>query len=153
MSEKQLTQAIKEARPRLILVSPLAAKIIIIFAVINVLLGLSLATTQATLTTPLAVAPSPGFYQLWGLLFGLLGLVMFWAYRRNSWRIMRHTMVVGMAFKFAWAIALVVRYVSGEFTNPFVLIVWVGLAAIQAVTYVHFMPIPTIEKGTRDANL
>ena len=153
MSSREISQAIKEARPKLILVSPLAAKIVIIFGVLNILLGAGFIFTQAVLATPLAIAPTLLAYQLWGLAFFALGVAMLWAYKRNSWRIMRHTMVIGIAIKFAWAIALVIRYVSGEFTNPFVLIVWVGLAAIQAVTYVHFMPIPTIEKGTRDANL
>lgn len=153
MSNKEVIQAIKEARPKLRDVSPLVAKIVIIYGVMNLLLGAGLALTQAQLATPLAIAPSMFYYQLWGGAFIVLGAIMLWAYWHNNWRLMRHTMVLGMAFKFAWAIALVIRYVSGEFTNPFVLIVWVGLAAIQAVTYVHFMPIPTIEKGTRDANL
>lgn len=153
MDQFEITQAIKEARPRLARVSPLVAKIVLGFGVINLLLGLGLVTTQAKLSTPLVVAPSIGFYQAWGVAFILLGLAMLWLYKRNSWRGMRYTFVIGMCFKFAWAIALLVRYVSGDFANPLVLIIWLFFAYIQAVTYIHFMPQPALDKWAKDAGI
>lgn len=153
METREIAQAIKEARPKLARVSPLVAKIVIGFGVINILLGIGLATTQASLATPLVVAPERFYYQLWGFLFFVLGVAMLWLYARNSWRGMRYTFVIGMCFKFMWAIALVVRYVSGEFSNPIVLIIWLFMAYIQAVTYLHFMPQPALGKGAKDAGL
>lgn len=149
----EIAQAIKEARPKLKRVSPLVAKIVIGFGVINILLGIGLATTQASLATPLVVAPEQFYYQLWGFLFFTLGVAMLWLYARNSWRGMRYTFVIGMCFKFMWAIALVVRYFSGEFSNPLVLIIWLFMAYIQAVTYLHFMPQPALDKGAKDAGI
>jgi len=153
MDSHEISQAIKQARPKLSSVSPLAAKIVLGYSVVNILLGWGLASTQATLATPLVVAPEPYFYQIWGVLFITLGLFMGITYKRNSWKWMRYSFVIGMCFKFAWAIALLVRYVSGEFSNPLILIIWLFFAYVQAVTYVHFMPIPTIEKGAEDADI
>lgn len=153
METKEITQALKEARPKLSRVSPLVAKIVLGFGAINILLGLGLATTQAKLSTPLVVAPSAGFYQAWGIAFVLLGVAMLVLYRRNSWRGMRYAFVIGMCFKFAWAIALLLRYISGDFANPLVLIIWLFFAYIQAVTYIHFMPQPALDKGAKDAGI
>lgn len=150
MDKLNVHQAIKEARPKLSRVSPLVAKIVIGFGIFNLLLGWGLITTQATLATPLVIAPTPFAYQLWGGAFAFLGVLMLWGYQQNKWKFMRQTFVIGITFKFAWAIALVIRYVSGDFTNPFLLIVWVFTAYIQAIAYVHFMPTPKIDKGVKN---
>lgn len=78
---------------------------------------------------------------------------MLWLYARNSWRGMRYMFVIGMCFKFMWAIALVVRYISGEYSNPIILIIWLFMAYVQAVTYLHFMPQPALDKGAKDAGI
>jgi len=152
METREITQAIKDARPKLSVISPLVAKIVIGFAVLNLLLGAGLASTSALPSTPLIVAPTAGAYQVWGGLFFILGLVMLWVYRKNNWKVIRYTFVIGMCFKFAWAIALAVRYVSGDFGNPLVLIMWLFIAYVQAAAYIHFMPIPQIQKGAEDAD-
>lgn len=152
METREITQAIKDARPKLSVISPLVAKIVIGFAVLNLLLGAGLASTSALPSTPLIVAPTAGAYQVWGALFFILGLVMLWVYRKNNWKVIRYTFVLGMCFKFAWAIALAVRYVSGDFGNPLVLIMWLFIAYVQAAAYIHFMPIPQIQKGAEDAD-
>lgn len=152
METREITQAIKEARPKLSVISPLVAKIVLGFAVLNLLLGAGLASTSALPSTPLIVAPTSLAYQIWGAAFFVLGLIMFWAYKRNNWKIIRYTFVLGMCFKFAWAIALAVRYFSGDFGNPLVLIIWLFIAYVQAASYIHFMPIPQIQKGAEDAD-
>lgn len=153
MDSHEITKAIKEARPRLASVSPLVAKIVLGYATINVLLGASLVATTAKLSTGLVIAPTQLAFQVWGALFAILGVAMFITYWRNSWKGMRALFVVGMCFKFAWAIALVIRLFSGEFSNPIILIIWLFFTYIQAVAYIHFMPIPTIEKGAKDADI
>lgn len=151
MDEKKITQTIKEARPKLSVISPLVAKIVLGFAVVNILLGWGLAAKVARLDTSLVISPSQFTFQLWGGAFILLGIAMLVTYALNQWKAMRATFVVGMAFKFAWAIALVVRYLSGGFDNPILLIIWLFFAYIQAVTYLHFMPLPIIQKGAENA--
>lgn len=152
MDTREITQAIKEARPKLSVISPLVAKIVLGFGVINVLLGIGLATTKAQLASPLVIAPNTGAFQLWGALFFVLGVLMLWGYWRNNWKFLRHTFVIGILFKFMWAVALLLRYISGEYSNPTLLMVWLFFAYIQAVTYIHFMPIPQIQKGAEDAD-
>lgn len=153
MDSHEVTKAIKEARPRLSRVSPLVAKIVLGYAVVNVLLGVSLAITTARLSTGLVIAPTQFAFQVWGVLFTILGIALFYTYWKNSWKGMRGLFVVGMCFKFAWTIALVVRLFSGDFSNPIILIIWLFFTYIQAVAYIHFMPIPTIEKGAEDADI
>lgn len=145
-----ISHSIKEARPRLSKVSPLAAKIVLGFGIVNILLGLGLASTQARLATSLVIAPNQFAYQAWGAAFTFLGILMLLGYYHNEWKFMRQTFIIGMAFKFAWAIALVVRYTSGQQSNPLLLIIWLFFAYIQAVTYIHFLPIPTVARGGED---
>lgn len=151
MDETKISNAIKEARPKLSTISPLVAKIVLGFAGVNLLLGYGLISTKAQLATPILVAPTIESFQYWGIAFGLLGLAMIGGYIANNWKFLRATFVIGMLFKFAWLIALGSRYFAGDYDNPILLIVWLFFAYIQAVTYVHFLPLPVIQKGAEDA--
>lgn len=152
METNEITQAIKEARPKLSVISPLVSKIIVGFIVMNILLGVSLITKFGFIVNGLVIAPNEFIFQLWGAVFVLLGITKLIAYRKNNWPLIRHILVVAVFIKLIWAIALVIRYVSGDFSNPFLLIVWLFITHVQAATYVHFMPIPQIQKGAEDAD-
>lgn len=150
-TQKQITEAIKEVRPKLSQISPLVAKIVLGFSGVNLLLGAGLFTTQSKLASPLVIAPNELSFQLWGAAFFVLGLLMAYGYWRNNWHFMRQTFIIGMVFKFCWFAALVIRYFSGEYNNPTLLVVWLFFAYIQAVTFIHFLPTPYIQKAAEDA--
>lgn len=150
-TQKQITEAIKEVRPKLSEISPLVAKIVLGFTGVNLLLGAGLATTQSKLASPIVIAQSTGAFQVWGALFFILGCFMAYGYWRNNWNFIRKTFIVGMVFKLTWFAALAIRYFSGEYTNPTLLVVWLFFAYVQMVTFIHFMPTPYIQKGAEDA--
>lgn len=150
-TQKQITSAIKEARPRLSEISPLVAKIVVGFATVNILLGAGLFTTQSKLASPLVIAPNTLSFQLWGAAFFILGVFMAYVYIRNDWNKIRKSFIVGLIFKLTWFGALLIRYFSGEYNNPTLLVVWLFFAYVQMVTFIHFMPTPYLQKGAQDA--
>lgn len=75
----EIKQKIRQARPRLRDVSPLAASIDIGFGIMNVILGFGLFTLRAR-TMNLLVINDLMTYQFWGIVFGLLGVAMLLAY-------------------------------------------------------------------------
>lgn len=140
MDSHEVTQAIKKARPRLSLISPLVSKIIIGFIVMNLLIGFSLISKVGYITNGLVIAPNELIFQMWGVVFVLLGITKLYAYIKNNWQMLRYILVVAVFIKLIWAIALTVRYITGEFDNPFVLIIWIFITHVQAMAYIHFMP-------------
>lgn len=152
MDSHEVTKAIKEARPKLSLVSPLVSKIIVGFIVMNILLGIALIAKLGYVVNGLVIAPNEFAFQLWGGVFIILGVTKLIAYIRNDWKTLRMILVIAVFIKIIWMLALIVRYVSGEFTNPFLLIIWVFITHVQAMAYIHFMPTPTIQKGAEDAD-
>lgn len=145
MSNHELQQAIKEARPKLSTIAPLTSAICWGYVFVNITLGLGMFFLYNT-TVPLAVANIVS-YQVWGILFGFLGLMTAYFLLTNNWKATRNAQLIGLMFKAVWAAALIIRCFSAP---PTILItaVWVFFAYIQAVTYVHFLPIP---KGESDA--
>lgn len=152
MDQTEITRTIKQARPALKVVSPLVAKIIVGFAVLNVILGLSLLFKLGYTKSSLVIAPTEIAFQIWGGVFILLGLTKAIAYKMNNWRLIKNILIVAVLVKLTWAIALVVQYVSDGFVNPFLLVIWLFITHVQAMTYIHFMPTPFIEKGVRNAD-
>lgn len=150
-TQKQITEAIKEARPKLKDVSPLTAKIVLGFSGVNLLLGAGLASTQSQLARPIVVAPNQTSFQLWGAAFFVLGLFMAYFYLRNDWKRIRYTFIVGLVFKLSWFMALAIRYFTTDYSNPTLLVVWLFFAYVQMVTYIHFLPTPYIDKAAKDA--
>lgn len=152
MDSHEVTKAIKEARPRLSLVSPLVSKIILGFIVMNIALGISLLAKLGYITNGLVIAPNEFVFQIWGGVFIALGVTKLFAYIRNDWKWLRMILVIAVFIKIIWMLALIVRYVTGEFSNPFLLIIWMFITHVQAFAYIHFMPTPTIQKGAEDAD-
>lgn len=136
-----IEKEIQKARPSLKMVTPLAHAIILVFAVFNILFGLSLffAIDQTKITASLLIVNNVFSYKFWGVVFILIGLLKLFALKTNNWDLSRKSLIVGVAIKAAWAVALVVR----SFTSPgtfLVSIIWVALAAIQISTFIFFMP-------------
>lgn len=140
-----LEKQIQQARPRLKMVTPLAHWIIIIFAVFNLFLGVSLffAVDQSKITAPLLIVNDFFTYRFWGVVFILIGALKLFALKTNNWDLSRKSLVVGVAVKAAWAIALIIRSLTIPGTW-LVAIIWLALAAIQITTFIFFMP-PAIQ--------
>lgn len=134
-----IEKQIMNARPRLRLVSPLAAAIFLGYAVTNVALGVGLfmysdPTPNATFSVITNYTP----FKLWGLVFIGLGLFKFYTYAKNDWKKMRLALVGGLLVKSIWAFALFIRFLSGG--SIVLLVIWLFFAYVQAVTYIHFIP-------------
>jgi len=150
MSKEELQQALKEARPKLSTVAPLTAAICWGFVVVNLILGLGMYFLYSTTISPIAVA-SVVSYQVWGIVLGGLGVVTAYFLLSNNWNATRQSQLAGLLLKSIWAIALVVR----SFEEPRTILitaVWLFFAYVQAVTYIHFLPIPKGENHESDGN-
>lgn len=139
--DKHSMPPLRSVRPAFRKVSPLVAKIVLIFGVGNVLLGAALATYQISLQN-FAIVLGLTSYQLWGVVFFFLGVAMLWGYFQNEWLFMRKCLFVGVAVKTFWEVALIARYFAGGQDNPILLIIWSVLLAIQMAAYIDFIPAP-----------
>lgn len=137
----KLAKEIEKARPKLRVVSPLAHAVVLVFGVFNILLGISLilAIYQARVSSPLLIVNNVFTYDLWGYVFIGIGLLKLYALRANKWELARKTLLVGVAVKAAWALALIIRVLISPGT-VLIAMLWICLAAIQIVTYIFFMP-------------
>ncbi len=130
-----------KARPSLKMVSPLAHWTIVVMAVFNILLGLSLffGIDQTKFTASLIIVNEFLTFKFWGIVFLAIGAIKLFALKTNNWNLSRRSLLLGVSIKAAWAVALTVR----TFISPgtfFVNIIWIALAALQMGAYVHFMP-------------
>lgn len=136
-----IEKAIQKARPNLKMVTPLAHAIILVFAFFNILFGLSLffAIDQTKISASLIIVNNIFSYKFWGFVFIAIGILKLFALKTNNWDLSRKSLLVGVAIKAAWAVALIVR----SFTSPgtfLVSIIWLALASIQIATFIFFMP-------------
>lgn len=135
--EKQL----QKARPSLKQVTPLVHAIITVYAIFNIAFGLSLffAIDQSKISASLIIVNNIFSYKFWGVIFIAIGILKLFALKTNNWNLSRKSLLVGVAIKAAWAVALIVRSLTSPGTF-LVSIIWVALAAIQIVTFIFFMP-------------
>lgn len=141
-----LAQQLREARPKLRVVSPLAFWIVFIMGVFNILLGLTLmyGIDRNRLSASLIIVNEFSSYTVWGVIFIVLGIVKLYSLKLNNWKLSRQTLIIGVAIKAMWSIALVFRI----FISPgtvFITLCWLCIAAMQMATYIFFMP-PNIGK-------
>lgn len=136
-----LHKELREARPRLKFVSPLAHAVIMIFGIFNVFLGISLilALDQSRISSPLIIVNDVFNYRFWGVIFICLGSFKLMSLKLNRWDLSRYSLLIGVAVKAAWALALIVRALTSPGTW-LITLMWLALAAIQIVTYIYFMP-------------
>lgn len=131
-----IKQKLKSARPRLSKAAPLTYYICWGYAVTNIFLG----TGMYFLYDPSAEIAVANIlsYQMWGLLFTMLGLGTAFFLLTNNWKATRNSQLFGLALKCIWAIALLVRC----FIEPGTLVItsiWLFFAYIQAVTCYFFI--------------
>lgn len=142
----RVLKELRHARPRLKVVSPLAHAIVLIFGLFNLFLGISLvlAIDQDRVTSPLIIVNDVFNFRFWGITFILLGLFKLLSLRLNNWSMSRKSLLLGVAVKSAWALALIVRS-SANSGTWIVTILWLALAAIQIAAFIYFMPpsVPT----------
>lgn len=135
------TSQLAKARPRLRFVSPLSFWIVVIYATLNLLIGLDffLEFDKLRLVTSLLVVNHVTDYHFWAVVFTLLGLAKFYALWKNNWTLMKNMLLCGVAVKAMWGVALMVRVFIAPGTILIALL-WVALALIQIATFVFFMP-------------
>lgn len=148
-----LQREIRNARPRLRLVSPLVHWVILVMGIFNILLGISLylAFDAARVSAPLLIVNDLFTYRFWGIVFVALGILKLYSLWANNWNLAKNSLLVGISVKAAWAIALTIR----SLTSPGTLLInfiWLALAAIQVGTYIFFMPpnVPLAESQMRE---
>jgi hypothetical protein len=134
-----IAKKIREVRPKLKTVSPLTAAIMLGYGVINILLGLGmLVYVNPSPDAQFAIINDVVTFQVWGIIFILLGLTKLYGYFKNDWKLMKVSLVLGLVVKATWAIALFIRFLDGG--SILLLIVWLFFAYIQFVTYINFIP-------------
>lgn len=141
---------LQQARPRLRLVSPLVFWICVIYIILNLAIGLDfiLEFDKLRVAASLIIVNNLTDYHFWGVVFLSLSGVKAYALWKNNWQLIRNMLLVGVAVKAAWAIALLVRIFIAPGTILIALL-WVALAMIQIITYIFFMP-PLPGFGLRD---
>jgi hypothetical protein len=128
---------LRKARPNLRSIAPLTNAVCWGYAVINTLLGLGMFFLYQT-TVPLAVA-NIFSYQVWGMIFLLMGLSTAFGLLTNRHMLVKQTQLVGLIIKALWGIALILRCIVAPQTI-LITLVWVFFAYIQAATYIYFLP-------------
>lgn len=145
-----LEKQILKARPSLKVVTPLAFWIIVVYAVFNILLGISLffAIDQTKITASLIIVNDFFTYRFWGIVFIAIGILKLIALKTNNWSLSRKSLLVGVSIKAAWALALIFRSITSPGTW-LVTIIWLALSAIQVITFIFFMP-PGVTSNKQD---
>lgn len=138
---KNLKEQIRHARPSLRLVSPMAYWTIMVMAVFNFLLGLSLffLVDNDRLSAPLIIVNDLFSYKFWGAIFILIGIVKAYALLKNKWELARHSLIIGVSVKAMWAVALIVRVLVSPGTF-FLTLLWLTVALLQMGAYIWFLP-------------
>jgi hypothetical protein len=144
---KDIERKIRKAQPRLRKARPLPFWIILIFAFFNIAIGISLYLSfdADRITASLLVVNELFTFKAWGIVFVGVGLVKLYSLITNNWILARHSLLLGVFIKSAWAIALTVRAFTSSGTLLMDLL-WVTLALIQIATFIFLVP---IDKGTK----
>jgi len=138
---KELKAALRIARPNLKTVSPLTYWVMLVMSMFNLLFGASLFIAFDTyrLSPPLLIVNDFFNFKFWGIVFMAIGIMKIYSLWKNDWDLSRHSLMVGVAVKAMWAVALVIRALTSPGTL-LVALLWISLAAIQMGTYIWFMP-------------
>jgi hypothetical protein len=130
-----------KARPTLRQVSPLSHYFVLIMAVFNIVLGLTLiyGIDKSRLSASLIIVNNIFSYHFWGVVFITIGIIKLFALKTNNWGLSRKSLLLGVSVKAAWAVALTFRI----FISPgtvFITACWLCIAALQMACYIFFMP-------------
>ena len=129
---------INKKLPKLIHVSRPTAWQVLIFAIFNVVLGISMLTSKAK-TLELLIVNDLMTLQFWGYVYLVLGSLLFIGFFANSWNLMRFTNVAALFVKLFWVIGLTARQIETPDSNLFLIIMFSALAA-QQINLVLFFP-------------
>lgn len=137
----RLIHEIRDARPNLKVVSPLAHWIVFLLGVFNILLGFTLmfGIDKSRLSASLIIVNEFTSYTFWGVVFILLGIFKLYSLKVNDWNLARKSLIIGVSLKAAWSVALIFRV----FISPgtvFITLCWLCIAAMQMAAYIFFMP-------------
>lgn len=133
---QQVKQKIKELRPPLRVVAPMSFYICVGFAILNLVLGITLVNTPES--GGLAIVGKYTPIWAYGVLFIALGVLGAWTLYKNNWRWIRRTLILGMLYKSIWFYALLAVWLKGG--SPAILSLWLFLIYVQAMTYIFFIP-------------
>lgn len=125
-----ISKKIRQARPKLSLVSPLVYSICWGFVVTNLFIAHSLLISD----TLFILDP-----RIWGLIFLILSAGVAWGLVRNEWSWIKRFMTAGLFVKATWTIYLIMVTISVPSTSG-VLGVWLLLAWVQSMSIIHFVP-------------
>ena len=141
MTKQSLKHQLEEARPRLKVVSPLAYWTILIMGFLNLFLGSMFLffTDVIQFNAQLLVVNEVITFEVWGVVFLALGLLKLYSLASNRWDIARNSLIIGVAVKAMWMIALIIRAVIAPQTILFT-ILWATIALLQMGAYIWFMP-------------
>lgn len=139
--EKQL----REVRPRLRVVSPLSNWVVKVMGWFNIILGLSMifSVDSDRFTASLFLVNEYTPFWAWGYVFLAIGITKLYSLAVNDWSLARKSLIMGVAVKAAWMVALTIR----TFVSPgtaFLNLTWIAVGLIQMGAYIWFMP-PSIQ--------
>lgn len=140
-----IKQQLREARPKLRVVSPMSSWVVKVMGWFNIILGLSLVFSidSDRFTDSLFLVNEYMSSWVWGCIFLLIGIVKLYSLACNSWSLARKSLMMGVAVKAAWMVALTVRTFFSPDTT-FLNLTWVAVGLVQMGAYVWFMP-PNIQ--------
>ena len=132
-----------KARPSLRRILPVVFWQTFVFFILNIIIGFGLIHWKPTIFP--IVAPSEFFMYVWAVLFILVGIALGIGLFTKHWEKLRSLMIVGLSFKAFWSIALLFRIVDGG--TLLVATLFIGLAALQAVCIIFYLPPDEITDG------
>lgn len=132
---------LKQARPKLSLVSPLSYWVVKVMGLFNILLGTSFLFTldEDRFTASLLIVNDVFTFKFWGIVFISLGLVKLYSLYANNWKLSRNSLLIGVFIKAAWMVALTIRTLISPGTL-FLNLLWITVALLQIGAYIWFMP-------------
>lgn len=128
---------LREARPRLIQVSPLRHFEVLGMAVFNFLIGYSLYIQHDNFSLPIYNHYfNSSFY---GVVFGLVGVLLLFGLMTNRWSMMRGALLMGLFLKSLFAYSLIaIGLKIGWKSIVGVTSIWLLIMWIQLVLYLFF---------------
>jgi len=132
-----------KARPSLRRILPVVFWQTFVFSILNIIIGIGVFLWEPTIFP--IVAPSEIFMHIWAILFIVLGIALAFGLFSKHWEKLRTMMVIGLSFKAFWSIALMFRIIDGG--TLLVAALFIGLAALQAVCIIFYLPPDEITDG------
>jgi hypothetical protein len=151
MVKDTLQKQLHKARPKLKMVSPMAYWTVMVMAIFNLLLGASLflLVDETRLSASLIIVNDFLTYKFWGAVFIAIGFIKVYSLLSNDWNLARKSLIIGVAVKAAWSVALIVRVLVSPGTF-FLTLLWVTVAMLQMGAYIWFLPHGFVGNGKKD---